>query len=79
MGDSIGFDPKEFNDLIRRASDLLLDTMDIPRLLRTRLGAEHRVVGSADEMLRSLETFVHELRLYHGPVESHRMNPTEDS
>ncbi|MGD0435728.1 MAG: hypothetical protein ABSB86_04650 [Bryobacteraceae bacterium] len=79
MDDSVGFDPKEFNDLIRRASDLLLDTMDIPRLLRTRLGAEHQVVGSADEMLRSLETFVHELRLYHGPVELHRMNPNEDT
>jgi hypothetical protein len=79
MVDSINFDAKEFNDLTRRASDLLLDTMDIPRLLRTRLGAEHQVVGSADEMLRSLETFVHELRLFHGPVESDRMHPNEDT
>jgi hypothetical protein len=76
MVDSISFDAKEFNDLTRRASDLLLDTMDIPRLLRTRLGAEHQVVASADEMLRSLETFVHELRLFHGPAES---NPNEDT
>ena len=79
MVDSISFDSKEFNDLTRRASDLLLDTMDIPRLLRTRLGVEHQVVGSADEMLRSLETFVHELRLFHGPAVSDPMNPSEDS
>jgi|HubBroStandDraft_1064217.scaffolds.fasta_scaffold369959_2 hypothetical protein len=76
MVDSVNFDAKEFNDLTRRASDLLLDTMDIPRLLRTRLGAEHQVVGSADEMLRSLETFVHELRLFHGPVDR---DPNEDT
>ena len=79
MVDSLSFDSKEFNDLTRKASDLLLDTMDIPRLLRTRLGAEHQVVGSADEMLRSLETFVHELRLFHGPAVSDPMNSTEDT
>ena len=79
MVDSISFDSKEFNDLTRKASDLLLDTMDIPRLLRTRLGVEHQVVGSADEMLKSLETFVHELRLFHGPPVSDPMNPSEDT
>jgi len=77
MVDFVSFDAKEFNDLTRRASDLLLDTMDIPRLLRTRLGGQHEVVGSADEMLRSLETFVHELRLFHGPVESDQLNPED--
>lgn len=62
-------DLKDFNELTRRASNLLLDTMDIPRLLRTRFGAQHEVVDAADEMVVSLETFVHELRRYHGAAE----------
>ena len=50
------------NELTRKAADLMSDTEDVARLLRARLGAEHELVRSANDMHASLESLAHELR-----------------
>ena len=50
------------HELTRKAADLLSDTEDVARLLKARLGAEHAVVRSANDMHASLESLAHELR-----------------
>jgi hypothetical protein len=45
------------NELTRKAA-----TEDVARLLRARLGAEHELVRSANDMHASLESLAHELR-----------------
>jgi hypothetical protein len=49
-------------ELTRKAADLMSDTEDVARLLKARLGAEHELVRSANDMHASLETLAHELR-----------------
>lgn len=63
------FDQSDFNDLTRKAADLILETADVPRLIKLRLGAEHELAKSAELMLDRLEAFVRELRSYHGSWE----------
>ena len=70
------FDPTDFNELTRRATDVMLRTSDIPRLLRLRLGPDHELAKAAEEMLARLENFVRELRSYHGVPESPKRNST---
>lgn len=64
------FDQSDFNELTRRAAELILETADVPRLIKLRLGPEHELAKSAEEMLDTLEAFVRELRSYHGSTEN---------
>ena len=58
------FDQSDVNGLTRRATDLSAETADVARLLRVRLGADHQLTRSANEMIGSLEAFVRELRSF---------------
>jgi len=69
----------DLNELARRANDLMSDTEDVSRLLRSRLGAEHELVRSADEMHESLETLVHELRVFCTPANQDTIEVSEDT
>jgi hypothetical protein len=57
-------DVRELNDLTRRATHLMAETADVPRLLRNRLGEHHQLAQAAEEMQGSIETFVRELRCF---------------
>jgi hypothetical protein len=57
-------DARELNDLTRRATDLMSETADVPRLLRNRLGEQHQLAQSAELMQGSIEIFVRELRCF---------------
>lgn len=54
----------ELNELTRKAADLILETADVPRLLKLRLGPEHELAKSAEQMLDTLESFIRELRSF---------------
>ena len=69
----------DLNELARRANDLMSDTEDVSRLLRSRLGAEHELVRSADEMHESLETLVHALRVFCTPANQDTIEVSEDT
>jgi predicted nucleic acid-binding Zn-ribbon protein len=66
--DSRGFemiiDARELNDLTRRATDLMSETADVPRVLRNRLGEQHQLAQAAQEMQGSIESLVQELRCF---------------
>ena len=64
------FDQTDFNELTRKAAELTLETADVPRLLRLRLGSEHELARAAEEMLGRLETFLREMRSFHGVPEA---------
>jgi hypothetical protein len=57
-------DTRELNDFTRRATELMSETSDVPRMLRNQLGEDHRLAQAADEMLGSIEQFVRELRRF---------------
>jgi hypothetical protein len=57
-------DARELNDLTRKATDLMSETADVPRVLRNRLGEQHQLALAAEEMQGSIETFVRELRCF---------------
>ena len=57
-------DARELNALTRRATDLMSETADVPRVLRNRLGGQHPLVQTAEEMQASIEDFVRELRCF---------------
>jgi hypothetical protein len=69
----------DLNELTRKANDLTSDTEDVSRLLRSRLGAEHQLVHSADEMHASLETLAHELRTFCSPANHDEIEVSEDT
>ena len=54
----------ELSELVRKAKDLVSDTEDVARLLKARLGAEHELTRSANEMHESLQSLAHELRSF---------------
>jgi hypothetical protein len=60
----MSIDARELNDLTRRATELMSETADVPRVLRNRLGDEHQLARAAEEMQGSIETFVRELRCF---------------
>lgn len=60
----MSIDTRELNDLTRRATELMSETADVPRLLRTRLGDNHELAHAAEEMQGSIESFVRELRCF---------------
>ncbi|HTB20866.1 MAG TPA: hypothetical protein VK708_22235 [Bryobacteraceae bacterium] len=57
-------DARELNELTRRATQLMSETADVPRVLRNRLGAEHHLAQAAEAMQGSIEDFVRELRCF---------------
>jgi hypothetical protein len=64
----MNFDPREFSELTRKATEMMSDTADVPIVLRSRLGAQHELVRGADEMVGSIETLVRELRSFDASV-----------
>ncbi len=56
--------PGEFNELSRKASELMADTADVPSLLRSRLGDQHELTRAAEQMAASIETLARELRSF---------------
>ena len=60
----MNIDARELNDLTRRATELMSETSDVPRVLRNRLGERHELALAAEEMQGSIETFVRELRCF---------------
>jgi hypothetical protein len=71
------FDQSDFNELTRKAAELTIETADVPRLLRLRLGPEHELTKAADEMLGRLETLVRELRSFHGFSETDKSDTAD--
>jgi hypothetical protein len=63
------FDTRGFSELTRRATEMMSDTADVPRLLRSRLGEQHELVRAADEMVANIETLVRELRSFDASAE----------
>jgi hypothetical protein len=57
-------DARELNELTRKATELMAETADVPRLLRNRLGEQHALAQAAEEMQGSIEIFVRELRCF---------------
>lgn len=57
-------DARELNDLTRKATDLMSETADVPRVLKNRLGEQHQLAKAAAEMQGSIENFVQELRCF---------------
>jgi hypothetical protein len=43
-------DARELNELTRKATDLMSETADVPRVLRNRLGEQHQLAQAAEEM-----------------------------
>ncbi len=65
----MNFDPREFNDLTRKATEMMSDTADVPTVLRSRLGEQHQLTRAAGVMVASIETFVRELRSFDASAE----------
>jgi hypothetical protein len=57
-------DSRELSELTRKATELMSETSDVPVILRNRLGEHHQLARAAEEMLGSIENFVHELRCF---------------
>lgn len=57
-------DARELNELTRKATELMSETADVPRVLRNRLGEQHQLAQAAEEMQGSIEKFVQELRCF---------------
>jgi len=57
-------DTRELNDLTRRATELMAETADVPRVLRNQLGEHHELSIAAEAMQGSIESFVRELRCF---------------
>lgn len=63
-------DTRELNEFTRKATELMAETSDVPRILRNQLGEQHRLAQAAEEMLGSIEQFVRELRNFDNSVEN---------
>ncbi len=59
--------------------NLMSDSEDVARLLKARLGAEHSVVRSADNMHHSLEVLAHELRSFCDSANHREIQVSEDT
>ena len=69
----------DLNELTRKANDLVSDTEDVARLLKARLGAEHEVVRSANDMHESLEALAHELHSFSASANRNENEVSEDT
>ncbi len=65
----MNFDTRGFSSLTRKATEMMLDTADVPNVLRSRLGEQHELTRAAGEMVASIETFVRELRSFDASAE----------
>jgi hypothetical protein len=72
-------DTRELHDLTRRATDLMAETADVPRILRNRLGEQNQLAQAAEEMQVSIETFVRELRCFDVSAQTVEADIFEDS
>lgn len=72
-------DAMELNQLTRKATDLMSETADVPRLLRNRLGDEHELARAAEQMQGSIESFVRELRRFDVSDQPSQTDPFKDS
>ena len=70
-------DTRELNDLTRRATVLMSETADVPRILRNRLGEQHMLAQAAEEMQGSIENFVRELRCFDVSAQKVETEPFE--
>ena len=68
----------DINELTRKANDLRSDSEDVARLLKARLGAEHEIVRSANDMHESLEILAHELRAFCTSADTDEIEVSED-
>ena len=57
-------DARELNEFTRKATDLMSETADVPRILRNRLGEQHQLAQAAEQMRGSIENFLRELRCF---------------
>lgn len=57
-------DARDLNELTRKATELMFETADVPRVLRNRLGEQHQLARAAELMQGSIENFVQELRCF---------------
>jgi len=60
----MSIDARDLNEFTRKATDLMSETADVPRVLRNRLGERHNLAKAAEEMQGSIEIFVRELRRF---------------
>jgi hypothetical protein len=60
----MNFDTRGFSELSRRATEMMSDVVDVPLVLRSRLGEQHQLTRAAHEMATSIELFVRELRSF---------------
>jgi hypothetical protein len=58
------FDNRGFSDLTRRATELMSDTADVPIVLLSRLGEQHRLTRAAQQMVANIEALARELRSF---------------
>lgn len=65
----MNFDTRGFSELTRKATEMMSDTADVPRVLRSQLGDQHELTRAADEMVASIETLVRELRSFDASAE----------
>jgi hypothetical protein len=64
LGFAMTIDARELNELTRKATELMAETADVPRMLRNRLGEQHYIAHAAAEMQDSIEILVRELRCF---------------
>jgi hypothetical protein len=57
-------DARELNEFTRKATELMSETADVPRILRNLLGEQHQLAQAAARMQVSIENFVQELRCF---------------
>ena len=72
-------DTRELNDLTRRATELMSETADVPRVLRNQLGEHHELAVAAEAMHGSIENFVRELRCFDVSAQSVGLDAFEGS
>jgi hypothetical protein len=65
----MGIDTRELNELTRKATELMTETADVPRVLRNQFGELHKLTEAAQEMLVDVETLVRELRCFDASAE----------
>jgi hypothetical protein len=75
----MSIDTRELNDLTRKATELMSETADVPRMLRNRLGEGHMLAQAAEQMQGSIEMFVRELRCFDISAEAVTANMFEGS
>ncbi len=66
----MNIDSRDLREFTRRATDLMSETAEVPRLLQIRLGQNHPLTHAAIEMQARIEELVRELRYFDIPAQS---------